>query len=307
MILARVSRSLASRRRRSSRYSSSWRAVPVGPAGTTAASKRRGGGRADLLGDSAGDDLAQHRVQPAGRLATQPGQVAMPLGPHLQHRRMIIRGDRPPDRGAQRRDGHGPGIVRVALARPAVRQQPDPRPELRLEIDDALASRQQLLGQQMPLPGRALHRPGPLRPARSPPRQLRRLATLVRTRSLPSWVSAASIATAVCDPLCGSIPMITAATNGPFPPHAGIRRPRRAPLISDRPGVRTAFEPRRDRTRQTGNSLTSQAAARGRQSRTEPARRVPGRYGKSPAVPARHTIRAVRGRSLVGSSQRWGC
>ena len=213
----------------------------------------------------------------------------MPLGPHLQHRRMIIRGDRPPDRGAQRRDGHGPGIVRVALARPAVRQQPDPRPELRLEIDDALASRQQLLGQQMPLPGRALHRPGPLRPARSPPRQLRRLATLVRTRSLPSWVSAASIATAVCDPLCGSIPMITAATNGPFPPHAGIRRPRRAPLISDRPGVRTAFEPRRGRTRQTGNSLTSQAAARGRQSRTEPARRVPGRYGKSPAVPARHT------------------
>jgi hypothetical protein len=32
---------------------------------------------------AAGDQVAEHGVQPAGDLVTQPGQVAVPLGPHF--------------------------------------------------------------------------------------------------------------------------------------------------------------------------------------------------------------------------------
>ena len=41
-------------------------------------------------------------------------------------------------------------------------------------------------------------------------------AAEARTRSSPSGTSAASIATAVCEPLCGSTPIITAAINRSF-------------------------------------------------------------------------------------------
>ncbi len=54
-----------------------------------------------------------------------------------------------------------------------------------------------------------------------------------RTHSLPSGSSAPSIATAVCDPLCGSTPIIT-ATTCPFPHIHDRREPRRACLITDR-------------------------------------------------------------------------
>ena len=42
-----------------------------------------GCGRGDGFGHPAGDDLAERSVQPAGRLAAQPGQVAVPLRPDL--------------------------------------------------------------------------------------------------------------------------------------------------------------------------------------------------------------------------------
>ena len=44
----------------------------------------------DLLGDAAWDQLAQHRVQSAGDLGPGAAEVAVALGPHLQHRRVIV-------------------------------------------------------------------------------------------------------------------------------------------------------------------------------------------------------------------------
>ena len=44
----------------------------------------------DLLGDAAGDQAAQHRVQAAGDLVPGPAQVPVPLGPHRQHRRVVL-------------------------------------------------------------------------------------------------------------------------------------------------------------------------------------------------------------------------
>jgi hypothetical protein len=63
-----------------------------------------------------------------------------------------------------------------------------------------------------------------------------------RTRTSPSGSSAGPIAAAVCDPLCGSTPIITAAITGSF--HRRERgEPWRACLIPDL-GARSSYEPR---------------------------------------------------------------
>ena len=55
-------------------------------------------------------------------------------------------------------------------------------------------------------------------------------AAEARTRTWSSGVSSTSTATAVCDPLCGSTPIITTATTCPFPHIHARREPRRACL-----------------------------------------------------------------------------
>jgi hypothetical protein len=50
-----------------------------------------GVGGDDRLGHTSGHQLAQNRVQPADNLGAGAAQVAMALGPHPQHRRVIIR------------------------------------------------------------------------------------------------------------------------------------------------------------------------------------------------------------------------
>jgi hypothetical protein len=84
----------------------------------------------DPLADPAGDQLAQHRVQPADHLVTGPAQVPVPLGPHRQHRRVIIGAHRQATRRPQRRDRHRQGVVRVVLVRRPRPRQPDPRGQL---------------------------------------------------------------------------------------------------------------------------------------------------------------------------------
>ena len=49
----------------------------------------------ESLADAAGDQLAQHGMQPVGDLGAGAAQVPVALGPHLQHRRMIIGRDFP--------------------------------------------------------------------------------------------------------------------------------------------------------------------------------------------------------------------
>jgi hypothetical protein len=126
----------------------------------------------DLLGDAAGNQVAEHGVQPAGDLVTQPGQVPVTLSPHLQHCRVVLGGHLAAGPGPQRRDRHGQGIVRVVFIRVASLQQPHPRCQLRLNVQDPLAGGDELLGKQAAQPGSAPGRPGPLRPRRRPLRQL---------------------------------------------------------------------------------------------------------------------------------------
>jgi len=122
----------------------------------------------DRLGDAAGDQLAQHGVQPADDLGAGPAQVPVALGPDLQYRGVII-GPGLPDPGrAQRRDRHRPGIAGIVLVHIASGQQPDPRAELGRHIQHPLTRSQQLLAQQMTQAAGAPDRPGPLRPGRGP-------------------------------------------------------------------------------------------------------------------------------------------
>lgn len=45
---------------------------------------------ADLAGDATRDEIAEHRMQPAGDPVVLPRQVSVTLRPHLHHRGMIL-------------------------------------------------------------------------------------------------------------------------------------------------------------------------------------------------------------------------
>jgi len=168
----------------------------------------------DLLGHATGDQLAQHRVQPAHHLGPGPAQVAVALGPHLEHRRLVIGLHSARGRRAQRRDR--PGIIGVILIRATGRQQPHPGAELRRHIDHPFARCDQLLGQQVAQTAGALDRPGAFRPGRRPFQQLPRLPRRRRHPQLAQRLPGRAVATAVCEPLCGSTPIITGTMNSPF-------------------------------------------------------------------------------------------
>src|ERR1019366_3930421 len=156
--------------RRSARNSaaSSQRAVSTAPDGVIGLQDTGHRNCGDLPGDAAGDQIAEHGAEPAGDLIPGAPRVTVAPGPDLQHRRVIISGDRPRAPGAQRRDRDRPGVVRVVLVTRPGRQQPHPRAQLRLHIEHPLAGGSELPGQQVPRPARALHRPRPLRPASRP-------------------------------------------------------------------------------------------------------------------------------------------
>jgi hypothetical protein len=58
----------------------------------------------DLLGDTARDKLAEHGVQSADDLRSRAAQITVTLGPYLQHCCVIVGGNLPAGRRAQRRD-----------------------------------------------------------------------------------------------------------------------------------------------------------------------------------------------------------
>jgi hypothetical protein len=90
-------------------------------------------------------------------------------------------------------------------------QQPHPRRQLRVHIQDPLASSDQLLGEQVTQATSALDRPGPLPPRRRPLDQLAGLRSRGPDPQLTQRLFCRPITTAVCEPLCGSTPIITAA------------------------------------------------------------------------------------------------
>jgi hypothetical protein len=127
--------------------------------------------RPDLPGHPAGNELAQHGMQPARHLGTVAGEISFALRPHLDHRRMILRRHRLDRRRPQSRDRNRAGVVRVVLIRRPRRQQPHSGGQLRLDIHHGFTGRDELLGQQIAQPGGAFDRPGPMRPLLRPCQQ----------------------------------------------------------------------------------------------------------------------------------------
>ena len=111
------------------------------------------------------------RLQPAGDLVARPGQVAVALGPHFQHCRVVLSGHLPPGPGSQRRRRPSTGR-RWGRSCSYPLQQPHPGRQLGLYIQDALASGNELLGEQVTQPAGTLDHPGPPRPGRRPLEQL---------------------------------------------------------------------------------------------------------------------------------------
>src|SRR5215472_12907571 len=123
-----VSRSWASRWPMSVRNSaaSSQRARATGARWGNLLEEAGGLAGADLLADPAGHQVAHHRMQPAGGLVAQAGQVTMPLGAHLEHGGLVLGEHGTFGCGAQRGDRHRQGVVRVVLVGLPGLQQPHP-------------------------------------------------------------------------------------------------------------------------------------------------------------------------------------
>ncbi|MDQ2750188.1 MAG: hypothetical protein M3Y44_11800 [Actinomycetota bacterium] len=103
----------------------------------------------------------------------------------------------------------GAGIVRVVLVHLPGVEQPHPRRELGLHVDHTLNAAEQRLGEELAQATRTLDSPYAIRPCLRPQLQPLDWSPRAIPRIWPSTVSAWSSTTAVCDPLCGSTPIIT--------------------------------------------------------------------------------------------------
>ena len=252
----------------------------------------------DVLTHAARGDLAQHGVQPAGGLGAQRGQLAVAAGPDPQHGRVVIGGHLMAGGRAQRGHGDRAGVILVVLVRRPARQQPDPGAELGLHVEDLLAGRDELLGQHVAQAARALDRPGPVRPAggpfqqpdglpgRGPYRQLaqRHLGRVDRYRRVRRLVRVHSDHHRCHQQPFRWLVQVTGSNKG-------MTEPRRACLISGRQAV-GPFSSHATAGPGGWPLVIKPDPRKGRQSHREPATGIPGNYGKNPAVPTRHTIRA---------------
>ena len=189
-----------------------------------------------LLANSAGHQLAEHGVQPAHRLGAQPAEVVVAARPDPHHRRCDPRRRAPAASWARsaatatERASFWSFLLICPVSSSRTRAA-----SLGGTSSDLFAGGDQLLREQMPQPARALDRPRPLRPATRPSSAAPRPA---RPMPAPAAAPAASRAhrsrTAVCDPLCGSIPIITPAIVVTSTQDQPAGRPRRARLNSGR-------------------------------------------------------------------------
>lgn len=141
----------------------------------------------NLVRQATRDEVAQHRMQPTRDPVPLSRQVALALRPQLHHRGMVLGAHHLWRGRAERSDGHRSGVVGVVLVGRFRRQQPDPRRELGLHVDDVFAGGDELLGKQVAEPGLILDRPRALRELRRP---LEQPVELLRSRPHPQLAGA---------------------------------------------------------------------------------------------------------------------
>ncbi len=119
----------------------------------------------------AGHHLPEQHVESTHRLGPRRNQRLVAVGEHAHHRGVLVGGHRSQPAVAQPGDGGGEGVVGVVLGGLGRAEQPYPRRQRGWDVDDVLAGRNQLLGQQTSEAGGGLDRPGPLDAERLGPRQ----------------------------------------------------------------------------------------------------------------------------------------
>ena len=180
-----------------------------GRSGRIRRSSSGGSGGRQMRGEAAGDEHAQHGVQATDRPGAARDQVVVTFGEEAQHRRMIIGPDDAAGcGGASRRSRR----ERASCGR-SCRCVPLSSSRTRAESFAGTSStvspdRDELLGQQRAGTGRTLDRPDPRFERRGEAQQAITLLTIrphsnFRERAARGRSNTA----AVCDPLCGSIPM----------------------------------------------------------------------------------------------------
>ena len=205
------------------------RSMSTSSIGRRPRSASTGASGAQSAARTARNQQAEQGVEPTDRPGPGRGEVVVTVRQQAQHRGMIGRSDRTQPGVSQRDDRRGPGVVRVGLVGPTRVEQPHPRRQRRRHIHDALTGGDELLREQRTRDRRRL------RPPRCAARTVPRTATAGRvandpqsTRSWPTSCSASSSTAAVCDRLCGSIPItnITSSFNLTV-----VGMPRRAVLM----------------------------------------------------------------------------
>ena len=210
-------RRLSSRARSMRRMSAiSWRAIALrsmstSPAGLIVANSRVARSGGELAGCAARVQLAQQSVQPVDGAAALGGQLVAAIGEQPQHGAVVIGADAGEVVAVLGDDRDAARVDAVALASVAAVQHADLGGQRRRDVDHGLAGGDELLGQQAPEPAGTLDRPDALRPARRPGEQPGECRAVREQRSSPSDSPPASSATAVCELLWGSMPMVTMA------------------------------------------------------------------------------------------------
>jgi hypothetical protein len=141
-----------------------------------------GAGGVDLVGDPAGHELSQQRMQPARGLVPRPAEIVVALRYQPQYPDMVSACDQCQPRCSQGRDRHRQRVVGILLVGAARTQDPHPRRQRRWHVEDGLARGHELLGQEIAQPARGLDRPRPLLERHRP---LEQLVELMAARSPP--------------------------------------------------------------------------------------------------------------------------
>ena len=147
-------------------------------------------------------------MQPADRTGPSRDELVMATRQQPQHLPVILERDRTQVPVPQRDDRRRTCVVRVGLVLVARIQQSCSCRQRGRHVDDGLARRDELLRQQRAMTRRAFDRPQPRLERRRPTQQPLTLSAIRRTDNSPTSCSSRSITAAVCDPLCGSIPMM---------------------------------------------------------------------------------------------------
>jgi hypothetical protein len=152
-----------SRRRTSASRStaSRLRSTAAGPAGWTLRSSLAARLADKTPSCAAGDELAQHDMEPARGLGPQRHQAVVAVDQQADHRVVVLDADRAQPTMPQPGDGSRQRIVAVVLGGLGRAQQPDPRRQRRRNVYNLLAGANQLLRQQFAQPAGRLDRPGP--------------------------------------------------------------------------------------------------------------------------------------------------